>query len=114
MSQRQNDSVLLSDVSARSLLRRVRERDGAAWTRLSRVYGPLIYEWCRRVGTPPADAADVVQEVFVAVYRSLDNFQAANPQDSFRGWLWTITRNKLRDLHRREAVTPRAVGGTTP
>jgi RNA polymerase sigma-70 factor, ECF subfamily len=39
-------------------------------------------------------------------------FRRDRPGDSFRGWLWTITRNKLHD--RRRDPEPSAVGGTGP
>ncbi|CAN5545346.1 hypothetical protein BH11PLA2_BH11PLA2_25280 [soil metagenome] len=53
--------------------------------------------------------ADLMQEVFLAVHRSLDRFERVKP-GAFRGWLWTITRNKIRD-HARQAV-PNAEGGS--
>jgi RNA polymerase sigma-70 factor (ECF subfamily) len=39
-------------------------------------------------------------------------FRRERPGDSFRGWLWTITRNKIRDHFRRLAKQPQAPGGT--
>jgi hypothetical protein len=48
-----------------SLLLRARAHDPEAWRRLVRVYGPLIYSWCRRAGLQAADAADVDQEVYL-------------------------------------------------
>lgn len=44
-------------------------------------------------------AEDVVQEVFVAVWRKAASFQADRGDPC--GWLYTITRNKLVDLWRR-------------
>jgi RNA polymerase sigma-70 factor (ECF subfamily) len=60
----------------------------------------------------PEDAADIVQEVFTAVARSADTFQRRNPSDSFRAWLATIARNKIRDHFRRQRDAPAAKGGT--
>jgi RNA polymerase sigma-70 factor (ECF subfamily) len=80
-----------------SLLERVRARDQAAWERLVGLYGPLVYGWCRRAGLQPTDAADVGQEVFAAVARGIGAFRHDREGDTFRGWLFTITRNKLRD-----------------
>jgi RNA polymerase sigma-70 factor (ECF subfamily) len=80
-----------------SLLERVRTHDQDAWRRLVAVYGPLVYGWCLRAGLQPADAADVGQEVFTAVARAIGTFRRDREGDSFRGWLFTITRNKLRD-----------------
>jgi len=91
-----------------SLLARLRTQDRDAWTRLGKLYGPLVYSWCRRRGLQAEDSADVVQEVFRAVAGHIQDFTAG----SFRGWLWTITRNKIMDHHRRGQHQPDAVGGT--
>jgi RNA polymerase sigma-70 factor (ECF subfamily) len=96
-----------------SLLDRLRASQPGAWERLARLYGETVYGWCRRAGVPEADAADVTQEVFAAVARRLADFRRERPGDSFRGWLWTITRNKVRDHFRRGADRVRAAGGTT-
>jgi RNA polymerase sigma-70 factor (ECF subfamily) len=76
------------------------------------LYGPLIYSWCRRAGVQPADAADLGQEVFRAVARKVGDFRHAGPGGSFRGWLRTITTNKLRDHARRVANGPAGEGGS--
>ena len=98
--------------TSRSLIRRAAANDPVAWQRLSQVYGPLVYQWCRHCSLQPDDAADVVQEVFRSLARSLGSFRREQPGDSFRAWLWTITRNKLRDHHRRAQQGPQAVGGS--
>jgi RNA polymerase sigma-70 factor (ECF subfamily) len=96
-----------------SLLARLRAGQAGAWDRLVRLYGQTVYVWCRRAGVSEADAADVSQEVFVAVAGHLADFRRERPGDSFRGWLWTITRNKVRDHWRRRADQAKAAGGTT-
>jgi RNA polymerase sigma-70 factor (ECF subfamily) len=76
------------------------------------LYGPLVYHWCRGWHLQAHDAADVVQEVFQSVAFSVGGFRKARPTDSFRGWLRTITRNKVYDHFRRTGRQPIAVGGT--
>jgi RNA polymerase sigma-70 factor (ECF subfamily) len=102
-----------SESTSRSLLERARKRDPLAWQRLTDVYGPLVYQWCRRANLQAGDAADVMQEVFQSVFQSLDRFQKTRPEDSFRGWLWTITRNKIRDYYRAHGDQPVAQGGSS-
>ena len=58
------------------------------------------------------DAADVVQEVLAAISRNLGAFHRDQPGDSFRAWLRTISKNKIRDHFRRRAQSPPVVGGT--
>lgn len=98
--------------TASSLLQRARTRDAAAWQRLVDLYGPVIYSWVRQSGLQPEDSADVVQEVFSAASAHIDGFRRDRKGDSFRAWLWTIARNKIRDHFRRRQGRPQAAGGT--
>ncbi len=95
-----------------TLLGRVRANQAGAWERLVELYGPLVYHWCGRARLGPEDTADVFQEVFRAVARHIADFRRDRPGDSFRGWLRTITRNKVRDHFRRVQDEPRGTGGT--
>lgn len=94
-----------------TLLLRVQARAPDAWDRLVHLYGPLVYHWCRQAGLQDADAADVGQEVFRAVLGAVADFHHDRTGDSFRGWLRTITRNKVRDLARRRAKDPASGAG---
>ena len=109
------DSVCASQTpgsTSPSLLERVKAQDPAGWRRLVRLYGPLIYLWARRSGLQPADAGDVVQDVFGAVLGKLKEFRRERPGDSFRAWLFSITRNKVRDVFRGKRDHAVARGGT--
>jgi RNA polymerase sigma-70 factor (ECF subfamily) len=94
------------------LIERVINLDPDAWQRLSRLYSLLVYRWCRRAGLQDSDAADVVQEVFRAVAGGISRFRHDQPSDSFRGWLYTITKNKIHDHFRQHTARPDAVGGS--
>ncbi len=95
-----------------SLLVRVRGGEEQAWTKLVHLYGPLVYAWCRRWGLSPPDAADVGQEVFCAVWSSLDGFRRERPGDSFRAWLRVVARNKTNDFWRRQCQQEQSAGGS--
>jgi len=101
-----------SESVASSILERVKVNDPEAWQLLVRMFGPVVYLWSRQSGVPEADAADVVQEVLVAVLTNIQSFRRDRAGDSFRGWLWTITKNKVRDHFRRHQTQPRGQGGT--
>lgn len=88
----------------------LKEDDPDAWRQFADLYGPLVYYWCRGFGLQPQDAADVFQEVFGAVVRAVGDFK--HEGGTFRGWLWTIVRNKVRDHHRRQADRGVAIGGS--
>lgn len=101
-----------SESTSASLLQRVRTHDPTAWRRLADLYSPLVYSWARRGGLRDGDAADVVQDVFRAVFQGLDRFPRDGADASFRGWLWAITRNQVRWHFRRQGDAPQAVGGS--
>jgi RNA polymerase sigma-70 factor, ECF subfamily len=96
-----------------TLLVRLQAREEDAWRRLDHVYGPVVLGWCYGAGVQPEDAADVKQDVFRSVAGAIANFRRDEPGASFRGWLWRITQNKLRDFFRRRRQQPVAAGGTT-
>jgi len=98
--------------TSRTLLGRVRARDAAAWDRLVELYAPLVMHWLARTGLDEEERRDVFQEVFQAAARHIDAFRKEKPTDTFRGWLRTITRNKVNDWFRRQAREPRGVGGS--
>lgn len=95
-----------------SLLQRIRAGEQDAWRRLVGLFGPVVYRWSREFGVQAADAADVVQEVFRTVAAHAERFHRDSKEDTFRGWLWTITRNKARDHFRTRRSQPSALGGT--
>ena len=101
-----------ASATSRSLLERVRADDAAAWDRLVSLYAPLVFYWCRRADLQEEDAADVLQEVFLAVATHLSGFRKERPGDTFRGWLRVITQHKILDLFRRRRREPDAVGGS--
>jgi RNA polymerase sigma-70 factor (ECF subfamily) len=101
-----------SSATPRSLLERVKASDAAAWERLVHLYAPLVFHWCRRWDLQDEDAADIFQEVFQAVATHITGFRKERSGDTFRGWLRTITRNKVHDHFRRLGREPAGVGGT--
>jgi RNA polymerase sigma-70 factor (ECF subfamily) len=90
----------------------VKADEAAAWERLVALYAPLVFHWCRRWDLREPDIADILQEVFQAVFAHVGGFRKEREGDSFRGWLRRITQNKMRDHLRRVGREPPAVGGS--
>jgi RNA polymerase sigma-70 factor (ECF subfamily) len=91
------DEKVSQPLTSLTLLEKVRRKEQAAWDRLVRLYSPVVFHWCKRAGLQPADAEEVGQEVFLAVARAVVTFRRDREGDTFRGWLRTITENKIRD-----------------
>lgn len=94
-----------------SLILRAKGNDSVAWERLVRLYSPLVYYWCRESGLSQPDVNDLFQEVFHTLARNIEKFRPLQ-NGSFRGWLRTMTRNKLNDYYRKNGREPKPMGGT--
>ena len=97
--------------SLAAVLAAARAGDGAAFSTLYRRFAPVVHGVVlARSG--PADAEDVVQEVFVSVHRALDRVR--DPR-AFPGWIVAIAVNAATDRLRRKARGPaRAPLGDVP
>jgi RNA polymerase sigma-70 factor (ECF subfamily) len=96
-----------------SLLVRLRDpRDAAAWGQFVEVYVPLIYGFLRKRGVQDADAADLTQDVLRAVAGAIRRLDYDARQGTFRGWLFTIVRNRLSNFLARAPRQFVAGGGT--
>ena len=82
-----------------SLLVRVRDlTDREAWASFVQIYAPVVYRYVRRRGLQDADAADVSQEILRRVAAAMQEFRYDRQRGSFRGWLFTVTRNTLQNF----------------
>lgn len=79
-----------------SLLVRLRDpNDADAWTEFMRLYASVIYGFARKRGLQDADAADLMQEVLRSVSNAIGRLEYDPRKGTFRGWLFSITRNKI-------------------
>jgi len=85
------------------LLERIAGGDIEAFQTFYHRHSGRVLAYARQLGRRPDLAEDVVQEVFVAVWRKAASFQADRGDPC--GWLYTITRNKLVDLWRKSGDT---------
>jgi RNA polymerase sigma-70 factor (ECF subfamily) len=72
------------------------------WQQMVQLYTPLLHGWARRLGLQDADAADLVQDVMLHLFRKLPTFPY-DPGKSFRAWLSVVLVNKWRENARRRA-----------
>ncbi len=97
-----------------TLLSRIEAQDDDdAWRLFARLYGPIVYSWCREAGLHPDDADDVGQEVFRVVAQKIGTFEPGRKASgAFRSWLWGITRLQLLYYLRSIKRQPTGQGGT--
>jgi RNA polymerase sigma factor (sigma-70 family) len=92
-----------SPLTRPSLLVRIRDpRNAQAWSEFVDVYAPLVYGFARKHHLQDADAADLTQEVLRAVAGAVGRLNYDPERGSFRGWLFTVVRNKLRNFLTRK------------
>jgi RNA polymerase sigma-70 factor (ECF subfamily) len=96
-----------------SLLVRLRDaRDAPAWSQFVALYAPLIHGFACKHGLQDADAADLTQDVLAIVARTMRGLEYDAAKGSFRGWLFTAVRNKLRDFVTRRKPYHQGTGDT--
>ncbi len=107
-------SVDNSPLTRVSLL--VQLRDGAnhgAWQEFMKLYGPVVYGFARKRGLQDADAADLMQDVMRSVSTAIGRLDYDRHQGTFRGWLFTITRNKVFNFLSARRIRPQGTGDTS-
>lgn len=89
---------------ADSILQRVAAGDGQAIQNCIDAYGGLLWSMARRRGLSAEDAEDVVQEVFIDLWKSAGRFDPA--QASEKVFVAMVARRRLIDRLRREQRRP--------
>ncbi len=72
-----------------------------AWEKLVKRYESKIYNHGLRLMGNSSDAMDLMQEVFLGVYRNLHRFRG---DAKFSSWIFRIAHNKAMDLNRKKRV----------
>jgi RNA polymerase sigma-70 factor (ECF subfamily) len=105
----------MSDAPATRLSLLVRlcdARDDGAWSQFVEIYAPLVFSFARKHGLQDADAADLTQDVLQAVSGGIRRLDYDPRRGSFRGWLFTVARNKLRNFLAAQKRPGRGTGDT--
>src|ERR1700735_1080089 len=86
-----------------ALLALVQRGDEYAMAALFDRYSKIVYSVALRVLRDPAAAEDVLQEIFMQIWRNHDSFTAA--RGSLGGWLGVVSRHRSIDTLRRKRPT---------
>ena len=86
----------------RSLLRRLRDRDERAFRELVQEHRDRVFNITFRMLGNRAEAEDVAQEVFISVFKYIDEFRE---ESKFSTWLYRVAvnqcKNRIKYLARR-------------
>ena len=83
-----------------ALISRASRGDDAAFSSLMERYEKLVFNLAYQYTQNREDAADVSQEVFLKLWRSLSAFRG---ESSFATWIFRITQNSALDLLRKRS-----------
>ncbi|MEZ4364999.1 MAG: sigma-70 family RNA polymerase sigma factor [Kofleriaceae bacterium] len=85
-----------------ALLRRLRDRDERAFRELVEAHRNAVFNLCYRMLGNRAEAEDLAQEVFIAVFKTIDGFRE---EAKFTTWLYRVAvnhcKNRIKYLSRR-------------
>jgi len=83
-----------------ALLSRIERGDERAMAVLFDRYSKIVYSVSLRVLRDTASAEDVMQEIFMQIWRNTSSFTAT--KGSLGGWLSVVSRNRSIDILRRK------------
>lgn len=89
-----------------ALLDAAREGHEPSWTEIYGAFSPQLLGFIRGQGVP--DPEDVLGQVWLDIARNLAKFEGGEEQ--FRGWAFTVARNRVIDERRRLARRPTSNG----
>src|SRR5262245_36106199 len=105
--------MTLTPTTRASLLFRLRDwQDHDAWVQFVALYEPTVYRILRRHGLQDADAREVMQQLLMAVSRSIDRWDPAKECGTFRGWLRRVARNLVINWMKQRGRGTSAAGGS--
>jgi len=83
-----------------------------AWREFVELYEKALFRFVRSKGLQDADAIEVVQQVLMAVHRSVDGW-SSDRAGSFRAWLLRVASNQAITVIRKKYRQRMLTGGTT-
>ena len=94
----------VTEINGAELVRRARSGDGAAWEEIVSTFSRRIFNLAYRFTSSAEGAEDLTQEVFIRIYRTLDQYDAK--QGDLSNWLMRLARNLIIDDYRHRQRNP--------
>ena len=79
-------------------MERILQRDAGALETLYDRYARPVYSLVLRISQQPASAEEIVQDVFMQLWRNAKHYQAT--RGPLEPWLFTVARNRALDFLR--------------
>ncbi len=92
------------ETNGAELVRRARAGDGVAWEEIVQAFSRRIFNLAYRFTSNPDAAEDLTQEVFIRIYRTLNQYDAK--QGDLANWLMRLARNLIIDDYRHRQRNP--------
>ena len=94
----------VTETTGAELVRRARAGDGTAWEDIVTQYSRRIFNLAYRFTSSIEGAEDLTQEVFIRIYRTLEQYDAK--QGDLSNWLMRLARNLIIDDYRHRQRNP--------
>jgi RNA polymerase sigma-70 factor (ECF subfamily) len=92
------------EINGAELVRRARAGDGVAWEEIVQAFSRRIFNLAYRFTSNADSAEDLTQEVFIRIYRTLDQYDPK--QGDLANWLMRLARNLIIDDYRHRQRNP--------
>lgn len=96
--------AVAESTSGAELIRRARAGDGVAWEEIVTTFSRRIFNLAYRFTSSVEAAEDLTQEVFIRIYKTLDQYDAK--QGDLSNWLMRLARNLIIDDYRHRQRNP--------
>lgn len=93
-----------TEINGAELVRRARAGDGSAWEDIVSAFSRRIFNLAYRFTSSVEGAEDLTQEVFIRIYRTLDQYDSK--QGDLANWLMRLARNLIIDDYRHRQRNP--------
>jgi RNA polymerase sigma-70 factor (ECF subfamily) len=98
------EALKVAENDGADLVRRCRAGDGTAWEEIVSLYSRRIFNLAYRFTSSVEAADDLTQEVFIRIYKTLEQFDPK--QGNLSSWLMRLARNLIIDDYRHRQRNP--------
>ncbi|MCM8537029.1 MAG: sigma-70 family RNA polymerase sigma factor [Lentisphaeraceae bacterium] len=76
--------------------------DESAWNELVGVYNNYIFVIIRKMNVPTDDCDDLLQQIFIKIWKGFSDFEYGKNRSKFRTWLGAVSHSVVYDYFRKK------------